>query len=195
MDAEDVYGKLAKHLKYLGMGYPDNEALIQILEKNLSPEEAEFMLGIPNMRIPMQPVGVKEIADSIGRSEEETKNVLESLASRGLIYSGKTENGETGYSLLQIGYGFPQVFFWKGEDTEHTREMAELSPQFLNNDATAEVFGTPTKSFRFLPVNKAMDFKIQRSSQTRRPSPWPTAYAASGTTLLEMYAIIPWRYA
>lgn len=161
MEKDDVYGKLAKHLKFLGMGYPDNEALIQILEKNLSPEEAEFMLGIPNKRIPMQPVSVKEIAGSIDRSSEETKNILEGLASRGLIYSGKTEEGEVGYALLQIGYGFPQVFFWKGEDTDHSREMAELSPRFLNNEATKEVFGTPTKSFRFVPVNRAIDVKLQ----------------------------------
>jgi ferredoxin len=161
MDNEDVFRKLAKHLKFLGMGYPTNEALISILEKNINPEEAEIMLGIPNKKIPMQPVSVMEVACSINRSTEETKKILEGLASRGLIYSGKTEDGELGYSLLQIGYGFPQVFFWKGENTDHNRQMAELSPQFLNLEATKEIFGTPTKSFRFVPVNKALDVKLQ----------------------------------
>jgi ferredoxin len=161
MKKNNVYRKLAKHLKFLGMGYPPNEALILILEKNVSPVEAEIMLGIPNRTIPLQPVSVGEIAGSCNRSTEETKNILEGLACRGMIYSGKTEEGEIGYALLQIGYGFPQVFFWKGEDTDHAREMAKLSPRFLNLKATEEIFGTPTKSYRFVPINKAMDVKLQ----------------------------------
>jgi hypothetical protein len=45
---KDIYRRLANHLKDLIMGYPYNEALIDLLKEMFSPMEAEVALAIPN---------------------------------------------------------------------------------------------------------------------------------------------------
>ena len=57
---------------------------------------------------------------------EELEPALERMVQKGALFSGSTADGETGYALLQVGFGFPQTFFWKGEDTPHARKMARL---------------------------------------------------------------------
>jgi hypothetical protein len=61
--------------------------------------------------IPLQPVAVEEIMKSVDLPEEELVEVLEDLASKGLIFSGTTEDGR------------------KGEDTSHARKMADQVPE------------------------------------------------------------------
>ncbi len=51
---DDVYRKLGKHLAALGMGYPDKEELMDILQANFSPFEAEVALAIPTGVIPLE---------------------------------------------------------------------------------------------------------------------------------------------
>ena len=111
MTEKSVYEKLAKHLSQLGMGYPHREDLVDILKENFSPLEAEVSLAIPNTVIPLTPVPLEEIDPPSGLSKEELGDILEGLASRGMLYSRKTEKGETGYALHQVGFGFPQTFF------------------------------------------------------------------------------------
>jgi NAD-dependent dihydropyrimidine dehydrogenase PreA subunit len=158
---KSVFEMLAKHLSRLGMGYPDNEDLIAILEENFSPLEAEVALAIPNTVIPLTPVGLDEIHQSSELSKEDLKNVLEGLASRGMVFSGETEQGETGYALHQVGFGFPQTFFWKGEDTPHARKMAKMLAKYFNRHVTQEVYATDTRSYRYIPVGKSIDVEKQ----------------------------------
>lgn len=124
--AEDVYKKLSYHLSTLGMGYGPSDELVEILKSNLSPEEAEAALLLPTKVGPLRPVSAGEIAAGTRWPAAELRRILESLAQRGLVFSGKTKEGETGYSLHQLAYGFPQAFFWKGEETPHQKKMAHL---------------------------------------------------------------------
>lgn len=161
MTEQGVYERLAKHLSQLGMGYPYREDLIEILEENFSPLEAEVALAIPNGVIPLTPVPVDEINPPSGLSKEELVDILEGLASRGMVYSGKTEKGETGYALHQVGFGFPQTFFWKGEDTPHGRKMAKMLAKYFNRKATQEAFATTPKSYRYIPVGQSIKTEKQ----------------------------------
>ena len=44
----DIYKRLADHLRDLVMGYPYNDALIDLLKEMFSPIEAQVALAIPN---------------------------------------------------------------------------------------------------------------------------------------------------
>jgi Na+-translocating ferredoxin:NAD+ oxidoreductase RNF subunit RnfB len=143
------------------MGYPPSEHLEPILRKNFSPEEAEVALGIPNRRIPLQPASVGEIAEALARPAGEVESLLEGLASRGIVFSGTTAEGEKGYALQQVAFGFPQAFFWSGEDTDHARDMAEEIPKFLDLETTRKLYGTENKAFRFVPVKGSVDAKLE----------------------------------
>ena len=143
------------------MGYPIRDDLIDILVENLTPWEAEVALAIPTGVIPMTPVSPKDISPNIDLPLAELIRALDELTGKGMLFSGKTETGEKGYALLQVGFGFPQTFFWKGEDTPHSRKMAQMVAKYFNRDVTAEAYGSKTKPFRYIPVGKSLKQDLQ----------------------------------
>jgi Fe-S-cluster-containing hydrogenase component 2 len=161
MAETEIYQKLADHLGRLGMGYPTREDLINILKENLTPQEAEIALAVPTEVIPMTLASARTISANIDLPLSELTDILDRLVAKGMLFSGKTETGETGYALLQVGFGFPQTFFWKGEDTPHSRKMAQMVAKYFNRSVTAEAYGSETKPFRYIPVGKSLKSDLQ----------------------------------
>ncbi len=162
MGQTDIYKRLAEHLSQLGMGYPPTEDLEEILKANFTAKEAEVALALPTRVIPLQPVGTDEIMEAVSLPRVELEQILEGLADKGLLYSGTTEDGTKGYALQQVGFGFPQTFFWKGEDTPHARNMAALVAKYFNREVTQEAYGpAETKPFRYIPVGKTIEHEIE----------------------------------
>ena len=158
MEKRDGYERLGEHLSHLGMGYPVTEDLIEILKENFTPLEAEVALAFPGKVAPMQPVGVDEILKGVDVTREELLDILESLSQRGLLFTGKTKDGERGYALHQVGFGFPQSFFWKGEDTPQARKMAGLISKYFNRKVTQESYSSSkTKPYRYIPVGISIE--------------------------------------
>ncbi len=158
----NVYERLAIHLSILGMGLPYREELLEILRENLTPTEAEVLLAIPTKVAPLQPVAVDEIVSKVSMPREKLAGMLESLSGRGLLFSGKTKEGEKGYALQQVGFGFPQSFFWKGEDTPHARNMANLVAKYFSRQVIPEAYGnSETQGSRYIPVSNTIDPAIQ----------------------------------
>jgi len=161
MEDQNVYQRLADHLSKVGMGYPIRETLLEILRENFNPSEAEIALTLPTGVIPFSTVGVSEIGARVPMSPEELESALDGLAEKGLLYVGPTSTGEKGYALLQVGFGFPQTFFWKGEDTPHARQMARLVAKYFNREVTAEAYASQGKQYRYIPVGKAIKPDLQ----------------------------------
>jgi ferredoxin len=131
--------------------------LVDLLKANFTGEEAQAALLLPADRTPLAPTGVADLAPSAGWTAGRLAEILESLAKRGLVFSGKTEAGEVGYALHQVGFGFPQTFFWKGEDTPHARHMSRLVLKYFNREVTQEAFGgRPTKPYRYIPIHQSL---------------------------------------
>ena len=161
MAEHDVYQRLADHLSNVGMGYPVRETLLEILRENLNPSEAEIALALPNKVVPFFPVSVDEILSRVTMPRGELEQALEHLVQKGALYVGRTPAGEKGYALLHVGFGFPQTFFWKGEDTPHARKMAGLVAKYFNTQVTREAFGSEPKQYRYIPVGKAIKPALQ----------------------------------
>ena len=157
----NVYQRLADHLSNVGMGYPVRDTLLEILKENLNPAEAEIALALPAGVIPFSAVSVDEIGGRMTIPGDELKSALERMAEKGFLYVGTTPAGEKGYALLQVGFGFPQTFFWKGEDTPHARKMALLVSKYFNREVTREAYGGKTKQYRYIPVGKAIRTGVQ----------------------------------
>jgi len=146
----------------LGMGLPVTEDLLPILESNLTLPEVDVLLLLPVAVMPLQPVRVGEIKQDLNISREELLATLKNLAEKGFLYYGKTENGESGYALQQVGFGFPQTFFWRNEDSVQARNMVELVGKYFNRRVTADAYGgSETKASRYIPVNNSIDRDIQ----------------------------------
>lgn len=160
--AEDVYKRLANHLFELEMAYPRNEGLEEILKENFTPREAEVALAFPNNTIPLEPVPVDEIVARSSLPKEEVVEILEKISTRGLFFRGKTKEGETGYALLQRGFGFPQTFFWKGEKTPFVKKMAKMVSNYYGGKALRDtVANAETKAYQFIPLNETIEPEMQ----------------------------------
>jgi len=159
MKKNDADIKLCTHLSYLGMGFPATKELEKILEESFTPKEARVALALPTKVAPLNPVSVEDISKEIYLPHDELSKTLENLSSRGLLYSGLTAQGKKGYALHQMGYGFPQVFFWKGEKSSFSRQMARLVTNYRKaKDVNYEAFGTTkTKNYRYIPPKKAFE--------------------------------------
>ena len=159
---KDIYLRLAKHLEELIMGYPFNEALPELLKEMYDPVEAQVALAIPNNLAPLEVVDQATIVDRGDLPESSVIEALQSLSSRNMIYTRKTETGETGYALLQVGYGVPQTFFWAGRNDERARRMAKLVLNYFSVPTTQKVYASqPTKTYKYSPANLSIDLAMQ----------------------------------
>ncbi|MFX0059908.1 MAG: 4Fe-4S binding protein, partial [Candidatus Heimdallarchaeota archaeon] len=150
------------HLSSMGMMCPPRADLLTILKSNFSEEEAKVALAIPSKTIPFHGISLREISKSIEIPMKHLKNILESLTNRGLLFSYKDQTtGEMNYALQQSGFGFPQVFFWKGEDTIHSRRMANQVLKYFDTEVTKESYCTNPIPFRFIPVDEIVEPETQ----------------------------------
>ena len=158
---KDVYERLAEHLSTLGMGYPVTEDLLEILRDNFAPEEAMVALALPTRVAPLQTVPAEEVFPHVDLPREDALRILDDLASRGLLFSAPTPSGEPGYGLQQVGFGFPQLYFWRGEDTEHARNMAGLVAKYFNRKVTRAAYTSETQPYRYVPVSGSLSPDMQ----------------------------------
>lgn len=162
MNNTDIHEQLANHLSHLAMGFPNRRGLLEILKASYSEEEAEIAIAIPSKKIPFKGITAKEISKSVNIPLEQLEKKLEDLSFRGLLFSHKDKDtGEMNYALQQAGFGIPQVFFWKGEDTPFTRGMAKNVISYYSTDVTKETFSTEPIPFRFVPVDKTINADTQ----------------------------------
>ncbi len=157
----DVYERLAEHLSALGMGYPVTDDLLEILRDNFSPEEARVALAVPTRVAPLQTVPAGDILPRVDLPGEETVEILERLAERGLLFSEEGPSGERGYALQQVGFGFPQLYFWRGEETDTARHMAGLVAKYFNRRVTREAYASETQPYRYVPSSGSLAPELQ----------------------------------
>ena len=159
---QDIYIHLAKHLEGLVMGYPFSDNLIELLKETYTPVEAQVALAIPNHLPPLTVVGVDDIAGNAAVPKTTVVKALKSLSERNMLFQGKTRDGKTGYALLQVGYGMPQIFFWGGQQDERTKQMAKLVLNYFSVSTTREVYGgAPTKTYKYSPASLTVDVPMQ----------------------------------
>lgn len=136
---------------------PYRDELLELLKEHLTPLEAEVLLMLPTKVAPLETVSIDKISGKLDLPDEKLAQILESLLERGFLYSGKTTEGEKGYALQQVGFGFPQAFLWKGEDTPDTRNMANFVAKYFNRHVNMEAYGgSETKPFRYVPTEGAI---------------------------------------
>jgi len=144
------------------MGLPLTDGLVDILKENFTDEEAKIAMMLPPTDIPLKPVTIDELALSGDMDRQYCADILEGLAQRKLIFSGKTKRGERGYALHQVGFGFPQSFFWDGSKTSYTLKMTKLVLKYFNRKVTKQAFGGKnTKAYRYIPVNRSLKPDVQ----------------------------------
>ncbi len=162
MSQEDVHVKLMHHLSLLGMSFPPKDDLLTILRKHLTSEEARVLLALPSKQVPFKGISLEEISKTTEFSLKRLKTLVKNLSKRGFMFSSKDKDtGIYKYALQQPGFGFPQIFFWKNEDTPEKRDLARQIISYYDLDVTKKTFCTKPLPYRFVPVKKAIDVPTQ----------------------------------
>jgi ferredoxin len=153
--AEDgVYAELASYLSMIYLKWLSNiDDLIKILKLSFTPEEAEALLSIPAVTVPVKQLSpLSEIAKNSRLEKDKLERILDSMASRGLVYSG-TVNNEKGYALPRAGYGFTQVFFWDGARDDFRKEFTKIHWKY-HFPKRGDV---KPQNFRYLPLEISIE--------------------------------------
>ncbi|WAC08332.1 MAG: 4Fe-4S binding protein [Thermodesulfobacteriota bacterium] len=158
---DDIYRTLMKHLGEVGIGYPQIDDFLEVLKKTITPKEAEIALGLPTRLPPLDVEDVEAIAGRLKKPIKEVEEILEKLAQKGFLYKGKTPSDKIGFAFIQIGFGIPQIFFWKGKITDQVKEVVRPLEKYLAKGAKEVRGADKTRFYRYVPVNKAVEHALQ----------------------------------
>ena len=148
-EAEDTtYRKLRDYLDGLPGGYPSTESGkdIECLKWMFTPEEAEV-----EVHLRMAPEPASAIAKRCGKSEAETKRILDDMVKDGLIFPVKSGK-DTLYMALQYMTGFSENLMSHRMDPE----TARLGLDYMEESGFLEEFARQ-KQMRVVPVSEAVE--------------------------------------
>ncbi|RJP34999.1 MAG: hypothetical protein C4536_01565 [Actinobacteria bacterium] len=145
---EEVYQRLRVYLDGLPGGYPSTESGkdIECLKWMFTPEEAEVEI---HMRMAPEPASA--IARRCGKSEEETRSILDAMVRDGLIFPVKSGK-DTLYMAMQYMTGFSE------NQMSHRMnpEKAQLGIEYGEESGFLEEFARQ-KQMRVVPVSEAVN--------------------------------------
>ena len=136
--ARESYRKLTERINLFPQGAPPTELLYRILEVLFTPQEAELVALLP-----IKPFTAKTAAQIWKKPESEARNILEALASRGMMLDMDTRHGQE-FVMPPPMAGFFEFSMMRIGDHYDQKLLAELFYQYLNveEDFVKALFGT-----------------------------------------------------
>jgi Na+-translocating ferredoxin:NAD+ oxidoreductase RNF subunit RnfB len=126
LTARDGYQQLVKRLNRFPQGAPPSELLFKILRMLFSEKEAGLVSTLP-----IKPFTAKKAALIWKKSESEARNILDSLAERGLLVDNE-RHGQSVFSLPPPMAGFFEFSMMRVRQDIDQKLLAELFYQYLN---------------------------------------------------------------
>ena len=124
--ARDGYQQLVKRLNRFPQGAPPSDLLFKILRMLFSENEAGLVSSLP-----IKPFTAKKAALIWKKPESEARNILDSLADRGLLVDNE-RHGRSLYSLPPPMAGFFEFSMMRVRGDIDQKLLAELFYQYLN---------------------------------------------------------------
>jgi Pyruvate/2-oxoacid:ferredoxin oxidoreductase delta subunit len=120
--SKEVYRELLEVMKKRGGGYAgmDIPEFYEMVEELFTPEEAEV-----NNAMPKGPFTSADLAKGMGRDEGEVKEILESMANRGLCVAVKMGENQI-YMSAPFMPGILEFQFMPGKTTDREKRLAKL---------------------------------------------------------------------
>ena len=132
MSEEEIYEEFIQWLRKAPLKVPESEHLRPLISSYYTPEEAEFLTGIP-----FSLKSLEELADINGMDPAELKPKLKELAKKGMIY--ESIRGESAkYRLSDFMFVFFRASGWHGQDIEPIKSTAPFINKYF--DTYAEQF-------------------------------------------------------
>jgi len=147
--SEDVYFKLGERLNENPMKMLLVAPFLDILREFYTEEEATL-----GAQFPLGAHKVRDLAGQLNRDEGELRELLESMADKGLIFVAKTKHGEREYSLTQFVPGVVEFQLMRGTDTPKDRRTARMLQDFFDGEMgklMGEVMKDPEMAKQMMP--------------------------------------------
>jgi len=122
------YHKLQNRLDMNAQGAPTSEALYKILEILFSEDEADKV-----SKLPIKPFTVEEASIRWGLPDEESKEILDKLADKGLLLD-MNNNGMQNYILAPTMAGFFEFSLMRTDGRFNKKLLSELFYQYINEE-------------------------------------------------------------
>jgi Pyruvate/2-oxoacid:ferredoxin oxidoreductase delta subunit len=150
--AREAYQKLTERINRFPQGAPPTELLFRILEVLFTPAEAELVALLP-----MKPFTAAAAARLWKKPETEARNLLEALASRGMMLDIETRHGQT-FVMPPPMAGFFEFSMMRVGNQYDQKLLAELFYQYLNveEDFVKALFATETQIGRAFVNERAL---------------------------------------
>ena len=150
--AREAYQKLTVRINRFPQGAPPTELLFRILEVLFTPAEAELVALLP-----IKPFTAAAAARLWKKPETEARNLLEALASRGMMLDIETRQGQT-FVMPPPMAGFFEFSMMRVGNQYDQKLLAELFYQYLNveEDFVKALFATETQIGRAFVNERAL---------------------------------------
>ena len=147
----EVYENLAKHLDDLPGGFPatDSGVELRILKRLFTPQEAEVA-----QELSMMPEPSSAIAERLGMEESDLAQMLESMSTKGLIFS-LYKGGHNLYMAAQFVVGIWE-YHVNDLDEELIKDCNEYFPHLMKKVWLKQ----KTKQLRVIPVSRSISAEM-----------------------------------
>lgn len=153
---EEVYRALAERLNKNPVGAPINEFLMEILHRLYT--ESEALVG---SKFPLVPMSFDHISDIVGVKKVELRQILESMANKGLVLDVSRREGIF-YMLAPMVVGFFEYTFMRVREEINMAELAELFEKYFSSDGVIEEFcGSNTKMMQTIVYEKLIPAAVE----------------------------------
>jgi electron transport complex protein RnfB len=146
----DVYEQLRRNLDVFVTGCPPAPEIDEILRILFNEDEALLATGLSFM-----PRTADDVAEKAGLPTTGAADVLETLADRGVVFSG-VRDGVSQYSLAPVMPGLFELPFMKGAKSELTDRLAPLWQVYM--PIYSSMLGVPEMAIsRIIPVQEEVE--------------------------------------
>jgi electron transport complex protein RnfB len=148
--SDDVYERLATALDNLANGFPRTEsgAELRILRSVFTPDEAEVAAALTG-----RPAAADEVARRAGLDAAATRDTLERLAARGVIWSNRRGVEGQGYRLAPFAVGIYEAHMLRERDPE----FARLVEKYMTGGGAVGIMSAQPAIHRVVPARGATE--------------------------------------
>lgn len=128
-NSERAYRLLQRQMDRHWTGVPDSPALMQILQRVYTPEEADWV-----RKLPMRPASLQDLSHRLKTPADKLEDIYGPLAERGLVLD--LRKGENRFFAIPpvLGGLFEFIFMRVREDLPQ-KELAALFDDYMNHDS------------------------------------------------------------
>jgi hypothetical protein len=151
MTDQEKYQKFIEWVDSPISRFTESKSMMPMITSYVSPEEAEFMTGIP-----LNSKSLEEIASVKNMDPAKVAPKLKELCEKGLIYESM-RGDSVRFRLLDAGQMFLRMPYWHGKETEPLKNVAHHANKYYMDGWYDKNNAIQHKGLRSIPINQTIE--------------------------------------